>query len=213
MELKVEQTASALNSRVKEVRVDFNRIGSKVSLTKVLTQTLNEAIKKIGNNKKYQFSANFEIDRGTAEGNKTLYASTAPCKDSTNAEELKKWITKTESHLEVIIQSNGEAEIQHVTITFTELVSGSACTQDRTKSAIFMKKSVIKVINDDQSCLFHALAVLLNENHLNYKHIKEGRTIRTTIAKALCEKCNMEWNEPVSIDQIEQVEKALTFTS
>ena len=53
------------------------------------------------------------------------------------------------------------------------------------------------------------MGVLLNENHPGYRHIKEGRTIRTTIAKSLCEKCNMQWDEPVSIDQIEQVEKAL----
>ena len=45
MELRVEQTASALNSRVKEVKVDFNRIGSKLSLTKALTKTLNEALR------------------------------------------------------------------------------------------------------------------------------------------------------------------------
>ena len=51
MELKVEQTASALNSKVKEVTVNFSRIGSKVSIFKVLTQALNQALKKVGNDK------------------------------------------------------------------------------------------------------------------------------------------------------------------
>ena len=207
MELTVEQTASALNSRVKEVAVNLKRIGTKVSLTKVLTEALNKALDKIGKNKKYQFTANTVIDKGAAEGNKLLYAASAPCKDSTSAEEIKKWVTQYETHLEVIIQSNGEAAIQMVTLTFTELVSGAACSQDRSKSAIFMKKSVIKIVNDDQSCFFHAMATLLNQNHLDYKYIKEGRPIRTTIAEALCAKCNMQWNEPALLIKLKELNK------
>ena len=53
------------------------------------------------------------------------------------------------------------------------------------------------------------MAVLLNENHPQYKHIKEGRNIRTAIAQELCNRCNMEWNIPVSINQIENIEEIL----
>ena len=50
---------------------------------------------------------------------------------------------------------------------FIEIPSGAGtnATQDRSKASIFLKKSVIKIVNDDNSCFWHALAVLLNENH------------------------------------------------
>ena len=53
------------------------------------------------------------------------------------------------------------------------------------------------------------MAVLLNEHHPQYKHIKEGRNIRTLIAKDLCNRCNMEWDKPVAINEIENVESIL----
>ena len=57
--------------------------------------------------------------------------------------------------------------------------------------------------------MFFSCFSCLNENHTQYKHIKEGRTIRNAIAYDLCKTCNMTWNIPVSINEIEIIEEAI----
>ena len=85
--------------------------------------------------------------------------------------------------------------------------TGGKPTEDRSLDSIYKKKSVIKINNDDNSCFWHALAVLKNINHENYKSIRQGRGIRTELAKALCARCDMKWDEQVSVDAFPDIER------
>ena len=94
---------------------------------------------------------------------------------------------------------------------FTVFPSGGAHggTEDRSLASIYAKKSVIKINNDDNACFWHALAVLLNKDHEDYKNIRQGRIIRTELAHELCERCSMNWNEQVSVGSFEHIESIL----
>ena len=133
------------------------------------------------------------------------------CRNHTDSVEFNRWLKALVARAEILMQSlDIEILIDFMLyFKFIEIPSGagSNATEDRSKSSIFLKKSVIRIVNDDSSCFWHAMAVLLNENHPQYKHIKEGRNIRTATAQELCNRCNAEWNIPVSINQVENIEE------
>ena len=49
----------------------------------------------------------------------------------------------------------------------------------------------------------------MNKNHAEYRNIMRGGCIREELARELCEKCSMDWNEPVSVDSFEEIERIL----
>ena len=90
--------------------------------------------------------------------------------------------------------------------------AGTKATESRELASIYAKTSVVRIKNDDNACFWHALAVLMNKEHPEYRtNIRRGCSIRTTLAKELCEKCSMDWNEPVSVDSFEEIERILEF--
>jgi hypothetical protein len=185
--------ASALNGKVKEVDLDPNVIGveARVQLHRIVVEGFNSALKMVGNNKAYYVNAGCSI---FVEGRYVhAYAS---CKNHTNTTILNKFFDDFIDHIATILQSLNLTTLTEFKMyfKFIELPSGAggAATQDRSKASIFLKKKVVRIKNDDNSCFWHALAVLLNVNHPQIKHIKEGRNIRTNIAKDLCHNCNME---------------------
>ena len=68
---------------------------------------------------------------------------------------------------------------------------------------------MVRITNDDNACFWHSLAVLMNKEHAEYGNIKRGGCIRTELAKELCDKCGMDWNEPVSVASFEEIEQIL----
>ena len=79
----------------------------------------------------------------------------------------------------------------------------------RHKLSILNKKIVNRVTNDDNNCFWYALTMLVYANHKSIATIKAGRPIRTTLAMELCSHCGLEWNKPVSFDEIPKIEKKL----
>ena len=49
----------------------------------------------------------------------------------------------------------------------------------------------------------------MNKEHAEYRNIRRGGCIRTELAKELCDKCGMDWNEPVSVASFEEIEQIL----
>ena len=58
-------------------------------------------------------------------------------------------------------------------------------------------------------CFWYALVNMIYNKHPQIKQIKMGRKIRNTLSMELCANCNMEWNKPVSFDDLPNVEKIL----
>ncbi len=51
--------------------------------------------------------------------------------------------------------------------------------------------------------------MLIYSKHKSYSSIRHGRPIRTTLAMELCAHCGLEWNKPVSFDEIPKIEKVI----
>ena len=110
-----------------------------------------------------------------------------------------------------VIQSDAKINFSTIRFNFNFITipSGSGFVVSREKEDILEKKSVNCIKNKDKNCFWHALAVLVHANHKLIKEIKMGRKIRYELAKELCELCGMEWDKPVSFDEIHIVEEAL----
>jgi hypothetical protein len=203
-------TAIALDSKVKTVEITPNVLGAEAGsqVKRIVVEGFNTALKAVGKDKAYHIYAGCTIIIESG-----MFNAFASCKNHTDNAIFKKFLDKFVARIEEIMQSLDITTISkfQLQFKFIEIPSGAGtnATQDRSKASIFLKKSVIKIVNDDNSCFWHALAVLLNENHPQIKHIKEGRNIRTLIARDLCNTCNMEWNTPVSINEIENIEDIL----
>ena len=51
--------------------------------------------------------------------------------------------------------------------------------------------------------------MLIHSKHKSIKSIKNGRPIRTQLAMELCAHCGLEWNKPVSFDEIPKIKKKI----
>ena len=85
---------------------------------------------------------------------------------------------------------------------------GNIGTTDRSKNEILNKNSVLQIKHNVNNCFWYALACLMNPNN---RAIRDSRNIkaRETIARRLCESCNMEWGIPVNLIYLEKIEEIL----
>jgi len=76
--------------------------------------------------------------------------------------------------------------------------AGGKLTEARDYDSILNKKSVVKIINDDNNCFWYSLACCMNPNN---KMVKDGRypNTRIRLGSEICKKCNCEWNKVVPI--------------
>ena len=110
-----------------------------------------------------------------------------------------------------LLQSDHEVKLKNfqVSFNFIGIPEGGARSVCRDKLSILNKKSVNKVTNDDNNCFWYALTMQVYAKHKSIASIKAGRPIRTTLAMELCSHCGLEWNKPVSFDEIPKIEKKL----
>ena len=110
-----------------------------------------------------------------------------------------------------LLQSDHEVKLKdfQVSFNFIGIPEGGARSVCRDKLSILNKKSVNKVTNDDNNCFWYALTMQVYAKHKSIASIKAGRPIRTTLAMELCSHCGLEWNKPVSFDEIPKIEKKL----
>ena len=109
-----------------------------------------------------------------------------------------------------LLQSDHEVLLKNfqITLFFMAIPAGGSASVSRDKSSILNKTSVNKISNND-SCFRYALVNLIYNKHHQLKQIRMGRKIRNTLSMELCANCNMEWNKPVSFDDLPNVEKIL----
>ena len=94
------------------------------------------------------------------------------------------------------------------TYNFTIIPKGFGYIKSREKDAILSKRSVLRIINDDNNCFWYAFACLVNPNNLS---IRDNRNIvaRQKAGLELCKKCRLKWNDPVSFLSFHIIENVL----
>ena len=94
------------------------------------------------------------------------------------------------------------------TYNFTIIPKGSGYIKSREKDAILSKRSVLRIINDDNNCFWYALSCLVNPKNSS---IRDHRNIlaRQKAGIELCKKCKLNWGDPVSMLSLPIVETML----
>jgi len=110
-----------------------------------------------------------------------------------------------------LLQSDHEVKLKDfkASFNFMNIPEGGCGSVCRDKLSILNKTSVNRVTNDDHNCFWYALTMLVYANHKSIQSIKKGRPIRTHLAMELCSHCGLEWNKPVSVNEIPKIEKKL----
>ena len=85
-------------------------------------------------------------------------------------------------------------------------VSGGA-NSESFNEAIYSKRSIIKMTNDGNECLWWCLTILLNQNSAMYKKLIDLRYPRTlnNMAKQLCESCGYDYSKKVDIEDLPDI--------
>ena len=83
---------------------------------------------------------------------------------------------------------------------------GCSGTTDRSLESVFMKKSVIQVVNDDNNCFWYAMAILMNPKNEQVKDNTWPKT-RMTLGGDFFSKSRCDWDTKVSFLQLPLVEE------
>ena len=83
---------------------------------------------------------------------------------------------------------------------------GGVGTKCREIEAIHEKKSVIKIVNDDDNCFWYCMAILFD---IKNKSLKDSRnkTLRIKAGMNICNKSKCIWDKKVSLLEIPLVEE------
>ena len=70
-------------------------------------------------------------------------------------------------------------------------------TQSRELESLLNKKSVNRIVNDDNNCFWYALIIAINNTD---KALKDNRNtrLRERVGRDLCNRCKLPWGEEVS---------------
>ena len=171
------------------------------------------AEKQVDNNKRYKFFTLFENNGG----DKPFHVRTTTYGDGSSAKRYKngsaEMLQELVKRIEKNIQSSQNINFSQVLFTFNFLTipQGGKYLVTNDKEHIFKKRSVVKIVNNDNNCFWYALIVTLYSNHKKAKEIAMGRNIRITLAKELCEKCGFTWDQQIAVTDIHKVEKIHIF--
>ena len=99
-----------------------------------------------------------------------------------------------------------EADTMMFEYNFIKIPSGGARTTERDTNSILNKKSVLRIINDDNNCFWYALACLMNPENTALKDSR-NKLARAKVASKICQKCKLQFDEKVSFNAIPFVEK------
>ena len=86
--------------------------------------------------------------------------------------------------------------------------SGGKYVIDRDRESILSKKSVVRIVNNDDNCFWCALSIVLNKENNPLKDNRNTK-LREKVAKDLCNKCKLKWDTPVDFSQLPIIEEAL----
>ena len=192
--VSVEQ---ALNKNVLKIIVAANKIGSliKSDIPAYIARTFLTARKQITYKKYFIYAIcnlkNIDTDEEKFAKSKSFEST-----------KLGEFFNNFIQNINNMVQSDERLKILNVEYNVVQIPEGSGCataTSSREVDSILNKKSVIKIINDDNNCVWYALACLMYPNN---KAIRDFRNTKARInpAKTLCNKCKFEWNKPVAIN-------------
>jgi hypothetical protein len=132
-----------------------------------------------------------------------LYAKSETHKSS----ELNKFFTDFMDKIYELIQSDEKAIIKKVEYFIATIPSGKGCgTASREYESIMNKKSVISIINNNNNCFWYAEACLMNPTNRTIRDHRNQKA-RDKVAMNICNKCKLQWDTPMRIDNIIFVEK------
>jgi len=195
--LKVTEIQTAFDKKLKSVKVKPRYMGKQVdNLGYVIFKAFQLARKEISDTTNYYVYGECTYNADNEDGSTSKY-------NVTRRKENKQHVAKMYSHLReriyAVIQSGQVINLSTLAFTFhfITIPSGGASSTSREKQSLLNKTSVNLVVNDDNNCFWHALVMLVYANHAQIKTIKMGRKIRTTLAKELCDHCQMEWDKRV----------------
>ena len=207
IKLKVDKISSSLKNKVKEVRVIPTGMGKNKygNIEALIENSYRVARREMPSGKPFQVytSLKFPSQKGGAD----FHVTTTKYTNKTYKDMFVQLVNRASE----LLQSDHEVLLKdfQITFNFIEIPHGSSATASRDRLSILNKKSVNRVVNDDNNCFWYALVMLVYANHAQIKQIKMGRKIRTVLAQELCSHCEMEWNKPVAFDEIHMVEEML----
>ena len=206
--LRVDDVKDAFGGKAKEVKVKPSFMGKKVdNLEYVMFKAYQLAKKEINKQENYDVYGSSSFEADTSQGIEKFNVQSKRY----NKKEEAYMYAHLRDRIYSVIQSDAKINLSSIVFQFDFMVipSGSGFVVSREKEAILEKKSVNCIQNKDKNCFWHALTVLVHAKHKLNEQIKKGRKIRYELAKELCELCGMEWDKPVSFDEIHTVEEAL----
>ena len=205
MKLKVDKIDKSMKDKVKAIKIIPTAIGKNQygNIEALIENSYKVARRQMPYGKKFQVYTflKFASQKGgdDFEVRSTKFTNKA----------YKEMLVQVVDRAMELLQSDHEVLLKdfQITFNFVEIPDGGTSSVSREKLSILNKTSVNRVINDDNNCFWYALVMLVYAKHPQIKQIKMGRKIRTTLAMELCEKVGLEWNQPVSFDEIATVEK------
>jgi hypothetical protein len=207
--LIIDKIDVSLKGKVKSVRVIPKAVGKNqhANIDALVENSYKVARREMPSPKKFQVYAYLKFP--SQQGGDDFEARTVRFSQGDAKDMLVQIVNRTMD----LLQSDHEVLLKdfQITFNFIEIPEGGAACVLRDEMSILNKKSVNRVTNNDNNCFWYALVMLIFVKHPQIKQIKMGRKIRETLAKELCYKCDMEWDKPVSFDEIPTVEKKLQF--
>ena len=207
IKLKVDKIDTSLKDKVKAVKIIPQAIGKNQygNIEALIENSYKVARREIPSGKKFQVYTYLKF--ASQKGGDDFEVRTTKFTNKS----YKDMLVQVADRATELLQSDHEVLLKdfQITFNFIEIPDGGASTASRDKLSILNKTSVNRIVNDDNNCFWYALVMLIYAKHPQIKQIKMGRKIRTTLAMELCSHCELEWNKPVSFDEIPIIESKL----
>ena len=124
--------------------------------------------------------------------------------------DVGRWGEHVERQIEASIQSDETIKLSQLKITFHFILHPAGgrtnATQNRDKESILDKKSVVRIVNDDNNCFWYALSISMNKKSRGLRD-ERNKKLKERVARDLCTKCKLPWDTPVSFLDLPLVEQ------
>ncbi len=174
IKLKVDKISSSLKNKIKEVRVipigfGKNKYGN---IEELIANSYRVARREMTSGTHFQVYASLNFPSETGND---FHVTTTKYTHKTYKDMFVQLVNRASE----LLQSNHDVLLKDFQITFNFIEiphgSGGTATVSRDRLSILNKKSVNRVVNDDNNCFWYALVMLVYANHVQVKHIKMGR--------------------------------------
>ena len=194
----------AFKDKVKEITVKPSFIGSAMAtdLDAFVAKSYIIARRKIPKDTEFKLYATLSVK----DNNEQRHLITTK---TFTSKELNKFLDNFLDLIKQFIQSNAIVNLSTLRFTYNFAIipsGGGVGTPCREIEAVYEKKSVIKIVNDDNNCFWYCLAILFD---INNKSLKDNRNkaLRIKAGKDICNKSKCRWDNKVSVLEIPLVEE------